>query len=354
MSSADDLLNGPRGRRLCLECVALTDDAVSSAVFWLGQELDPHPGTLLRIGDFASAVLPDPSFTEEEVAELVLRADLTSVSEEAVREALCVTVDEARYWQAPDGSDALAALPLVRDALTMVAERSVSAISRLDAPFISTQWAVEWSAAADARPLDPRPTALLEKWSRQQREDEVRSARERPSDVRANWSGTWWSVPQELVETRADPMDSLQLVEDSLGWEVATVIPVHREGRVLEVASAENWADLCREYPMEVTASRRHDWFRVTGYDGRWLIPDWERVATRWDAIHLTTLGYLSAATSLIRIDDEYASVIAGWAPDSTIWLTDRVHESSEPRQQWRRREHANVWVRDHAESSQV
>src|SRR5690606_21256796 len=97
----------------------------------------------------------------------------------------------------------------------------------------------------------------------------------------------------------------------------------------------------------EVTASRRHDWFRVTGRDGRWLIPDWERVAQRWDAVHLTTLGYLSAATRLIDIDGEYASVIAGWGPDSTIWLTDGAREANEPRQQWSRIEGGNDWALD-------
>ncbi|MNL69614.1 hypothetical protein D3C87_1944960 [compost metagenome] len=96
---------------------------------------------------------------------------------------------------------------------------------------------------------------------------------------------------------------------------------------------------------MEVTASRRHDWFRVTGRDGRWLIPDWERVAQRWDAVHLTTLGYLSSATMLIDIDSEYATVIAGWGPDSTIWLTDAAREWSEPRQQWNRLDHENSWT---------
>lgn len=146
--------------------------------------------------------------------------------------------------------------------------------------------------------------------------------------------------------------DALELVEDSLGWEAATVIPVRGAGRILEIASAHDWAALCCRFPREVTASRRHDWFRVTGRDGRWLIPDWPRVAREWDAVHLTTLGYLEAATRLIEIDDEYATVLAGWEPDLTLWLTDCARELSadgeaeSAREEWRRAPNETAWTR--------
>ncbi|PZU40277.1 MAG: hypothetical protein DI573_04450 [Microbacterium sp.] len=155
--------------------------------------------------------------------------------------------------------------------------------------------------------------------------------------MRANFSGTWWSVPQSLLTTRGSIPDALELVEDSLGWEIATVIPVHGAGRILEVRSPADWADLCRAYPMEVTASRRHDWFRVTGREGPWLILNWERLSAQWDAVHLTTLGYLSAANQLIDVDADHGSVIGGWGPDATIWLTDVARESGQPREQWYR-----------------
>lgn len=153
-------------------------------------------------------------------------------------------------------------------------------------------------------------------------------------------------MPQRLFTTRGSVLDALELFEDSLGWEVATIIPVRRAGRTLEVRAPADWADLCQEYPMEVTASRRHDWFRATGRDGRWPIPDWQRVAERWDAVHLTTLGYLSPAAQLIEIDAEYGSGIGGWGPDSTIWLTDVARESERPRKQWTRPQDDWRWTR--------
>lgn len=156
----------------------------------------------------------------------------------------------------------------------------------------------------------------------------------------------WWSVPTSILTTRGRVADALELVEDSLGWEVATVIPVRGVGREREIRYPEDWAQLCREYPLEVTASRRHDWFRVTGRDGRWLMPDWPHVAKDWDAVHLTTLGYLRAAANLIEIDSVYASVIGGWGPDSTLWLTDSAREWEGPRQHWVRPVGGEGWTR--------
>lgn len=113
-----------------------------------------------------------------------------------------------------------------------------------------------------------------------------------------------------------------------------------------EVRNADDWAELCRRYPFEVTASRGHDWYRVTGRAGRWLLPDWGRVAQEWDAVHLTAWAYLTAATREIRVDDEYASVIGGWAPDETYWLTGRVRETGERRVRWSARDPEGPWRR--------
>lgn len=348
MTISDELLRGPRGRRLCLSVVVDADDAVRSAVFWLGHELDPNPGTIIRIGGEGADDVEDPTVTEAEVAALIRRSDLTApISEEAVRDAMGESVDHARYWQHADGADLVAALPQVREALRPVAERLVAAMPELTAPFTTTQWAVDRRPQSDSAPIERHPAAVLARWTTEQHENERRAIIDRPADPRAGASGTWWSVPGELLTTRAHVRDALEYVEDSLGWDVATVIPVRGTGRILEVGSADDWAELCRQYPMDVSASRRHDWFWVTGRDGRWIIPDWESVAQRWDAVHLTTLGYLSAATRLIEVDDDRATVIAGWAPDSTVWLTDVAREWEGPRQQWRRVEGGATWERD-------
>jgi hypothetical protein len=116
----------------------------------------------------------------------------------------------------------------------------------------------------------------------------------------------------------------------------------------LEIRTPADWTSLCSEFPLDVTASRRHDWFRTTGRDGRWVIPDWERVAEEWDAVHLTVLGYLSGAGRALPVSPDTATVIAGWDPDSTLWLTDVAREWEGPRQSWHRAPHDQSWHQAH------
>ncbi|MBG6192440.1 hypothetical protein IWX64_003412, partial [Arthrobacter sp. CAN_A212] len=97
--------------------------------------------------------------------------------------------------------------------------------------------------------------------------------------------------------------------------------------------------------PMNVTASRRHDWFRCTTRDGEWVIPDWEKVSERWDAVHVTVLAYLSSANRALQIDANTSTVLAGWNPDTTIWLTDVVREWDGPRQHWQRSTYQESWA---------
>ncbi|MBB2975705.1 hypothetical protein FHX49_001272 [Microbacterium endophyticum] len=344
---ADALMRGPRGRRLCLEYASRTNEAVRLGVLWLGKEPDPNPRVRRRrlIGDVSHRE-EDPTYSGDEVAALIEGVDLSNVSCDIVRESLQATVDFAYYWQEPDDDDHVAAEPAVRASLWRVAERLATAIPELTADRREMQWAVEWPSRSEAAWRETTPFAALAEWAQAQREGEARAAREGPADPHANVSGMWWSLPYTLLTTRGSILDALELTEDFLGWETAAVVPVEGAGKTLEIRSPEDWADLCREYPMEVTASRRHDWFRVTGRDGRWVIPDWQRVSEKWDAVHLTTLGYLSAATQLIDIDKEYGSVIAGWGPDSTIWLTEAARKLNSGREQWIRPKNDWHWTR--------
>lgn len=347
---AEALLAGPRGRRLCLDYARSLSSDVHETLFWLAHRADPNPGTLIRFtadgDDDSDHEDPDPS-----PADLV--ATLTALhsapaSESAVRTALQASVDTAMYWQEPDGTDVIASRPEVIASLRPIAERiAASETARLwDAARGAEQWAVDWRSPTDPAVLPSNPSVLLATWLDETRADEDRARHERPTDPTARWSGNWWSIPLTLLTTRGTIADALELVEDSLGWDEATLIPVRGAGRTLEIHTPDDWAAMCRTYPLEVTASRRHDWYRVTGRAGRWLIPDWSRVAHEWDAVHLSTLAYLRSATTLIDIDDEYASVIGGWAPDSTIWLTDVAREWDGPRQHWVRPDNADEWSR--------
>lgn len=127
----------------------------------------------------------------------------------------------------------------------------------------------------------------------------------------------------------------LVLVEDGFGQKSAHCWPLApRPGaRIYEISSAEDWTELVGRYPIDVSNSRRHDWWRSTGWAGRWLIPDFAAIATDYDAVHLSIAGYLTTAGRALSVNDGH-TVLAGWDPDQTFWLTE-VLAASGPGTNW-------------------
>ncbi len=351
---ADALLAGPRGRRLCLAVAWATADLdprqdvqpLRTALLHAAYHLDPGAGTSLVMastgGPVDPADLPHPS--PAEVARLLDAVVLTDLDDRTLRLTVAHAVDHARYWQEPDGEDVLAATPPVRAALRRVAEH-VAAAPAADwwsAPLArDDQWGVDPPEVTPAPPVDGDARTRLARWRAGEVADEERARAELPTDVCAARSGAWWSVPAfaRLVTTTrglgTHGPAGLWWVEDGLGRTDAQVRPfaVPSGARVHEVDGPDAWADLCRRYPLEVTAGRRHDWYRVTGRDGRWCLPDWSRVAQDVDAVHVTVAGYLATAGRAVPVDDDVATVLAGWDPDRTYWLTDVADDG--PAQRW-------------------
>ncbi|TWS22329.1 hypothetical protein FK268_20205 [Tsukamurella sputi] len=141
----------------------------------------------------------------------------------------------------------------------------------------------------------------------------------------------WWSAPPfGLVRTCPAPEgepSGLFLVEDGFGQQAAAVYSsTATEPSVFEIASGEAWAALCRDHPLDVTAVRGGDWLVTTALaDTRWVMPDWASVAREYDAVHLQVGAYLAASGTAIEVEPGVHSVIAGWAPGDTYWLTDVV-----------------------------
>jgi hypothetical protein len=254
----------------------------------------------------------------------------------ALLAALADAVSWATYWQEPDAWDRQLATPAARDALSPVAAAVAAAPAAAwwwTPAALDDQHYVEWiDPRHDHSPSLTGAPAKLATWRRDTLADEDRAA-ERPADPRAPWSGHWWSTPALSglpATTRAAAglgAVALALTEDAMGWHEARVWPVHaRPGaRVYELTGPAAWTELVRRYPLEVTRSRRHDWFRATGRAGRWLIPDYAAVAADWDAVHLTVAGYLTTAGVACPVDRKVATVLAGWNPDQTWWLTDAL-----------------------------
>lgn len=353
------ILDGPRGRRLCLELASARDEGVLRLVAELGFALDPDHARgrapLLR-GD-PEGPLTESALTAPEIharvavlVKLLRRGNLAGLRGEEITAALVAATDSARYWLSPDGEDVLAAIPAVRKALQRWA-RAVEA-SPVTGWWSSgcrlEQWALDDQRDSLCELAPDQVAESLAARAQKVRDDELRAQQGLPADVRAAVSGTWWSIPEGSLCTTGSFPDGvpvfLRTQEDSLHGEWATAVAVAGGGRFFEIASAADWVDLCRRFPMEVTASRRHDWYRVTGRDGRWVVPDWQRVAEHWDTVHLTARAYLAAATREIVVDDDVSSMIAGWAPDAAYWIGGTARVQPDSKVVWQLR--AGQWWR--------
>ncbi|WP_084125011.1 hypothetical protein [Demequina sp. NBRC 110054] len=334
---------GPRGRRLCLATMLewashAEDDAGQefvTAVFYASHDLDPRRGTpaLSMLALEGSGPPEIPIRTTADVARLWADAPRGRLDAHTLMSALVASVDAAMYWQAPDGEDVLAATDEMRGPLVEVA----AAIEASEAPSwwgapvdLASQWVVEFDLHDHPAGFEHagEPATVLANWREAIVEEEYRfhrSYRKRPQEA---ISGPWWSKPPHaLTRTTRSLGDSgpagLWLIEDSHGPERALVrrAAVPSDANVYEIDGPDAWADLCRRFPIDVTASRRHDWYRTTGEPGPWVLPDWSRVAEYYDGAHLTVAGYLETAGRAIPVGDGASSVLAGWDPDTTYWF---------------------------------
>jgi len=262
------------------------------------------------------------------------------------------SVEFARYWQEPDETDALlTGRPDLVEALVPVAEAVLAAPATVwwsTGVDLTSLQDIEFRAEYGTRhhPLTGVPGRLVA-WQAREQADDDRARRERPRDPRASWSGFWWSVPVGAglpVTTRALPdlgAVGLMWAEDGdSAYEEADVrrLSPGREPRTYEVDSPAAWVALVERFPRDATASRRHDWFRAAGRDPSWFLPDWSAVAGTYDAVHLTVAGYLTTATRAWDVAvpgvRDAATLLGGWNPDETLWLTD-VLEVAGPSERW-------------------
>lgn len=338
------LMSGPRGRRVLLEFALASEfrfsggtagpvrESVERAALHLDRSRPAPKNVFGHIGTAPRPVTqPVPV---EEVAQQLAHVRLAAVTPPLLRDCLFRAVDLARYWQEPDEFDLLAADPEMRVPLNRIAAHLATAPETATwaaALAECAQWTVTWEGSAPSEAaLSPRE--LLRDDGAQVREAEVQARRDFPRDPTASISGRWWSRPPfQLFSSAGELVDGsptkLWFVEDSLGWETALAQRLHIPPglRVYEIDSSNAWIELCRRFPLDASAHKRYDWYRTTARVGAWVIPDWERVAEHYDAVHLPVLSYLANAGRALVVDDDRASVIAGWDPDQTFWFTPDV-----------------------------
>lgn len=316
-SLAEQLISGPRGRALCL--AAGLPDYAWRALWSLELAPDSKSG-VPWYDDVPAGVL---SATQVDSVRVLREAlgEVRSIDPRSVRDALERTVDNAVYWQDPRAEEMVGSLPELRPELRRIAEAVAvsSAAAWWTEPFDPQQFEVRLLPVDHVAAIDAPAAEIL-------------------ADVHGQprYLDAWWSVPPfGLVVTEGAPggvPTGLYLVEDGFGQVSATV---HRANaaspRVAEIDSAEAWAALCRSHPLEVTEKKRRDWHTTTGIaETRWVMPDWAEVAGEYDAVHLQVGAYLAASGTAIPVEPGMHSVIAGWAPGNTFWLTDVVQVEPE------------------------
>lgn len=302
---------GPRGRAFVAMAAATENPAIDMALMWtMTRRRQEDEADVLRA---LESVDPDV---------------LSGLTDFAVALALARSVEKACYWQEP-WHDRLLARPAFD-----------APLERLTAPLAAHPATQAWSEPVDLDhqmhiAWDGIPMAALDGFA-QVIADDHRAAladerRPRPADPEANWSGRWWSIPpwNLPVTSPSTPFVGaflLMVLEDGPYATGAMVrsVRVARPVRVLELRSAQDFADLVTSAPFDVTMSRRHDWYRATGEVRPWRMPDWTQVAQGYDAIHLTVDAYLETAGRVLPIAGG-ATMMAGWEPDATRWLAERL-----------------------------
>jgi len=258
-------------------------------------------------------------------------------------EPVADSVSQAMYWQPPHHQDVIAAHPQVRAALRPLAASIAGAAATawwntpVDLSALrSTQWTDDHSPP---QTLTGAATNL-QKWREQTAAQNLRAKTDRPPRAGVLYSGTWWSAPTmaSLVSTTR-PLANLGAVhlcwhEDTLGFQNAMIwtLETIQSPKVWEITHPQAWVDLVQTYPLDVTFEFRDDWQRTTGREGNWYIPDWNAVAADWDAVHVSVAGYLTTATRALPLaDGDAATMLAGWNPDQTWWLTDILRSKTQP-----------------------
>lgn len=340
----EDLLAGPRGRRFCLGVLTAARPEIWTLA--LGSAMAPRDQRLL-----------------DELARTLGSPDALAVAESArgsvLLAGLAEAVDSARYWQEPDETDELLRQRPVLTALGPVAallSASLAGWLRPSSAALDRQCFVQWT---DERKLQPPSltdaAGKLARWKASTIADE-RQAAERPRDPAAPWSGRWWTTPalSDLVTTTRSITGlgalKLMLVEDSIGWKRALVWPLAPASgsRIYEISEPMAWTGLVARYPLEVTLAKRHDWWRTTGVDASWLMPDWSAVAADYDGVHLTVSGYLTTAGRHLAVGQS-GTVLAGWNPDETYWLNDVLRSGAVPSGWHSTESQPPTWVGDAA-----
>lgn len=313
----DHLLQGPRGRRLCWELVdqLIFDLTGRHGLFPMRLNVNA-PGGTVTVEEIVAYCLDQISVVWE-------RLNAESIDDDYLVALLRNVVGFARYWQPPDEVD------------LWLMEHEVSEVFRPVATAIASHPLTKWWTSDVALGSQHRvlltPTTSISYDPARALSDWVAAIHsETERWIGPHVMGKWWTGPLGPglpTTTRVHPgwgIVGLSLMEDPPGYQELASVPlsIEREAKVFEVHSIDDWHTLVNLAPLDVTRARGNVWAEATGLDRRWIVPNWEEIAEAIDGVHLSLGGYLGLAGVPIEIEPGVTSLIAGWDPDATYWLT--------------------------------
>ncbi|MDO5720198.1 MAG: hypothetical protein Q4P05_05630 [Actinomycetaceae bacterium] len=254
------------------------------------------------------------------------------------RDILADTTGMAEYWTQPSDLDRLALMPQIQNCLKRFATVASQASATSwwdDGVAFDQQWKVEWEVS-NSRYEGEHPREILRREQVDSQQLEIQEEQEFTGNFDVPRSGAWWSTPPAgLTQSTRELWDGtcagMWWIEDSSEDLAVDSRPLAiNTNNVYEIHSPHAWKYLCETYPRTVTAQKRYDWYRVTDLSGEWVTPDWFAVSNDYDGVYLSVAGYLRAGGLPIEIETGVSSLIAGWNPDTTYWLTNIVQPAGE------------------------
>jgi len=229
--------------------------------------------------------------------------------------------------------DARLRRPITQVALARLGDRLHAALD----PDAQLWWTTQRHAADDPRA-----------WNQPLGEQPRRSC---PAWLTATWDGLWTCTHAQEHDTPVPDDGTRSMIGDALiaAWEHAPGpstrwhLQVDPGARIYEIDSPADWERLVRlaplarqqryvswEFPgMDVNEYDISDLDRLAGQRAarhrdafRYFVePDWDRVADRFDAVHLTWAGLLTTEGVVIDLDNQDVTMLRGWYSERTLWL---------------------------------
>ena len=314
------LLEGPRGRRLLLEFAVLSEalashDVTTELPLW--KSLFDHAvatGTEKLVTGWGEDYIPRAT-TPEHLGRQLAVVRLVGARPTLLFDAMQRSVASSRAGLTPEPIDALLDDWRLDGVLGRVAEHVVTT-GRVGWWHKPTKRDDQWSVDVSSVKGGKGP-------GRHGADRVLAQERRHPGE------GGWRSAPPSgLVVTsrrwpRRAPLDKIFREDGRVATLAPRKVPMPRSLKVAEIHGAEDWAALCRSHPVDVTRTHGAAWAEATGRVVAWAVPDWASVAERYDAVHLSVAGYLSASGRAIPLDEQTSSMMTGWGPGQVVWLVD-------------------------------